>query len=265
MAEPASSSDRDRDPELAERDRQLFDTIARDYCRKDLHPASIAARRQRLRRTLADVPVGDTARILEVGCGAGFSARYLAGHFREFVGIDYSQSLIDYARRYNAGTAVRFDAVSVFDFKDNEPFDLIVMIGVIHHIDRMEEALRHMVGLLRPGGWLAANEPQPGNPLIRAARAERKRIDPTYSNEQAQLSARQLRELFVAAGMVNVRVRPQGLFSTPFAEVVLPTQVVATGLARLSCWADTAVETVASPLLSRLSWNLVAVGQRPER
>ena len=40
----------------AERDRALFDRIAREYCRKDLALASRVARRQRLMRTLVSVP-----------------------------------------------------------------------------------------------------------------------------------------------------------------------------------------------------------------
>ena len=54
-----------------ERDRQFFDGIAKAYCRKDLLPASRAARRQRLEQTLKPLPLSSTCRLLEVGCGDG--------------------------------------------------------------------------------------------------------------------------------------------------------------------------------------------------
>ncbi|MFQ5760663.1 MAG: hypothetical protein ACE5HM_06785, partial [Acidiferrobacterales bacterium] len=59
-----------------ERDRRLFDSIAHRYVRKDMLPAQIAARRYRLRRTISRAGNSPKRKILEVGCGAGFAARY---------------------------------------------------------------------------------------------------------------------------------------------------------------------------------------------
>lgn len=245
------------------RDRELFDRIAADHCAKDLHPVARVARKHRLEQTLRAVPVPPAARLLEVGCGAGFSAEYFRGRYSHFCGVDYSEQLIAYARAHFAGPDTRFEAVNLNSFRDEQGFDVVFMIGVLHHVDEIESAVRQLVALLRPGGWLVANEPQPANPLIRAARRVRKRLDRAYSPEQVELTAGQLHAWFERAGLASVRVVPQGLLSTPFAEVPMGPPMLTRPLARLTCALDRWLEQAAPRPLARVSWNLVAAGQRP--
>lgn len=246
-----------------QRDRALFDGIAEQYTRKDLHPAASVARRQRLLRTLAAAPLPDRPAILEAGCGAGFSARYLDGRFSRFVGIDYADNLIQAARKHNAAAGARFETANIKQLDLDEQFDAVVMIGVLHHLDDMPAAIDQLTAVLKPGGWLLANEPQPGNPLIRAARGIRKRMDKGYSDEQDQLSAEHLCRLYRDAGLQDVAAVPQGLLSTPLAEVPVGPTVLTKPLAHVLCGVDTLIETAAGPLLSKLSWNLVARGRKP--
>ena len=258
LAHPASpASGREQ------RDRALFDGIAEQYTRKDLHPTASLARRQRLLRTLAAAPLPDRPAILEAGCGAGFSARYLDGRFSRFVGIDYADNLIQAARQHNNVPGSRFETANIKQLDLDEQFDAVVMIGVLHHLDDMPAAIEQLVGVLKPGGWLLANEPQPGNPLVRAARAVRKRMDGGYSDEQDQLSAGALCRLYRDAGLQDVAAVPQGLFSTPLAEVPLGPTPLTRPIARLACAADTFIESVARPLLGKLTWNLIARGRKP--
>ena len=166
------------------RDRELFDAVAEAYARKDTIPSSRIARRHRLLQTIRAIPLPANPRLLEVGCGAGFSAPYLRGKFQTFWGIDYAEKLIDYAKQHNAGPGVTFSTANIKDLSTDDQFDVIFMIGVLHHIDDMPQAVEQMVRLLNPGGWLVANEPHPANPLNSAARKMRKKIDTRYSEEQ---------------------------------------------------------------------------------
>jgi len=263
MNEPASGPAQDSPNAVEQRDRALFDRIAADYCRKDLVPASRLARRQRLRRTLTAIPATNGISILEAGCGAGFSAAHLRGCYATYHGIDYSEQLIRYAQLHNGSREATFEVANIHTYRPRRLFDVVLMIGVLHHLDRLDEALRGMVGWLKPGGWLAANEPHPGNPLVRAARLVRKRVDSSYSSAQRELSANQLRAALEAAGFVDVRIRPQGLFSTPFAEVVLRPQAATYPVSAIACWADSALEAILGRALRCATWNLVAAGRRP--
>ena len=124
--------------------------------------------------------------MLEVGCGAGFSAAYLAGYYGAYVGIDYAEPFIAYTRQHQQGPGVTFEVSNGKTYRSSRRFDVVFMIGVLHHIDNLAETLPAMLTLLKPGGWLVANEPHPGNPLIRLARVIRKRLDPHYASDQQE-------------------------------------------------------------------------------
>jgi SAM-dependent methyltransferase len=69
------------------------------------------------------------ARLLEIGCGAGFLTRLLAPLADEIVALDISQAAIDRARAMSAGPAViDYRVVNVMDYKPHVdgPWDLIV-------------------------------------------------------------------------------------------------------------------------------------------
>ena len=77
-------------------DKKLFDDIAVNYVKKDLTTYCRVARKLRLVQSLKGIkqPI---KKILEVGCGAGFSVEYLKGKFINYTGVDYSENLIKYA------------------------------------------------------------------------------------------------------------------------------------------------------------------------
>ncbi|MEZ6086697.1 MAG: class I SAM-dependent methyltransferase [Pirellulaceae bacterium] len=249
------------------RDRALFDNIAEGYAAKDCSPSCRPARKLRLRQTIDALPAASfiDKHVLEVGCGAGYAADYLPPTYASYFGIDYSQMLIDVASATHASDRVRFAAINARDLKPERPFDLIFMIGVLHHMDRRDEMVRHLVSLLTPGGWLVVNEPQPGNPLIRVARKTRKQIDTKYSDDQLELSGKEISQCFVDCGLTAIRIKPQGLFSTPFAEVPLKPHLLSRPAAHFACMIDRTMESTIAPLLGRITWNVIVAGQKPER
>ncbi|QDU07031.1 class I SAM-dependent DNA methyltransferase [Gimesia aquarii] len=261
---PQSQNQQDADTDHATRDRELFDQIAEKYCRKDLLTATRHARRHRLFQTLRSIPMSPKADVLEVGCGAGFSAKYLEGRVGSYCGVDYSENLIHYACVHNSGPEIEFVAANIKDFQPGKSFDLIFAIGLLHHFDDLDSMLKSTVQLLKPGGWFIANEPQPGNPLVSVARRIRKRIDTHYSAEQKELTARSLQDACERANLSSVQILPQGLFSTPFAEVPLSPQWLSTPFSYLACFTDKIVERLPAIALRKLTWNLIVAGQKPE-
>jgi SAM-dependent methyltransferase len=202
-------------------------------------------------------------RILEVGCGAGFAAAYLEGQYNSYVGIDQSGKLIEIAESLNGRHDVEFIATDIEQLAMAGDFDLAFMIGVLHHLTNRESALAKIIGLLRPGAYIAVNEPQPANFAITAARRLRAHIDRSYSDDQDEISHTELTRTLEGAGLIDVTVWPQGFFSTPFAELPVGPQLVTAPAAHLACRLDLALEARAPRLLRRLSWNLIAVGRKP--
>jgi SAM-dependent methyltransferase len=245
------------------RDRALFDSIAEAYAGKDLLPAQRQARRERLMQTVSHLDLSRDSDIIELGCGAGFAAKYLKGQYRRYVGVDYSEQLIDFARRHNESADAKFFVGDITALGLEGRFDGAFMVGVLHHIHDPVEALRKTRSVLKPGARLAVNEPSKANPVVQAARWARTLTNKDYSNEQIQYGADQLRRQLLDAGFVDCEVFGQGLLSTPFAEVAMPMQAVMQPLSKGACMLDRTIEKMLPRLARSIAWNAVAVARNP--
>jgi SAM-dependent methyltransferase len=104
-------------------------------------------------------------RALEVGCGTGFFLLNLklAGVLDEGHVTDLSPGMVEVAMRNAAGLGFELegrvaDAESI-PYPDNS-FDLVIGHAVLHHIPDVEQALREVLRVLKPGGRFAfAGEP----------------------------------------------------------------------------------------------------------
>lgn len=79
------------------------------------------------------------ARILDVGCGPGWSDLYLASLGYEVTGIDNDPRLVDAARTASErlGIPVCFEQADAFDLtRYHTRFDLVYSCGVLEHFDR---------------------------------------------------------------------------------------------------------------------------------
>lgn len=247
----------------AQRDKALFNEIAESYSAKDVASACRPARKMRLIQTVAvcDPDWSVKPDILEVGCGTGYSAQYLEGYYGHYTGVDYSEMLIEQAKKIHQQDNVAFEACDFHDYAPGRQFDIIVMICVLHHMEDIGRALVKCRELLKPGGYLVANEPQPGNPVVQGLRKIRTKVDMTYSDEQEFLSPAFLQSAYLQAGFADIRTVPQGYFSTPFAEVILRPQAVFSLLSKTACALDRVLESGNGKLLGRLSWNVITCGR----
>ena len=104
------------------------------------------------------------ASFLDVGCGMGRNSLWpMTYGAREGVAVDIDDRSLANARRNLAGFP-RAEVVraSAYDLPFEDRFDIVYSIGVIHHLERPEEALRRMAGAARPGGrvliWVYGRE-----------------------------------------------------------------------------------------------------------
>lgn len=109
-------------------------------------------------RYLAEVGVGEGWRCLEVGCGAGGVARWLA----ERVGPGGQVVAIDLDTRFAEGHGLDNLEVRRHDLMDGgleeAAFDLAYARAVIEHVPDHQGALERMVAAVRPGGWVVVEE-----------------------------------------------------------------------------------------------------------
>jgi len=95
---------------------------------------------------------------LDLGCGNGRNAVFLARSGFVVDGVDYSQRAIDWAteRAAAAGVAVQWHCRSANDFECVPgSYDLVYESGLFHHLapHRRRNYVERVVAALKPGGW----------------------------------------------------------------------------------------------------------------
>lgn len=93
---------------------------------------------------------------LDIGCGEGVNAVYLAEQGFSVVAVDFVAAALDLAqaRAEAAGVEIETHAVDILDFDPPAPFDLILDSGCLHHVPpaKVGAYLGKLREWLRPGG-----------------------------------------------------------------------------------------------------------------
>lgn len=120
------------------------------YARRKLKPAEVTVFAR-----FADE--FESARILELGCGAGRITRHLIERSASVVGIDVSPAMIDYCKWRISGATFAVRDLRDLSLYEDASFDVVVgganVLDAVSHEDRLG-ALRDIRRLLVPGGLL---------------------------------------------------------------------------------------------------------------
>jgi SAM-dependent methyltransferase len=103
--------------------------------------------------------VGPTDRLLDVGCGSGYTTLQLAPHVREVVGVDNSPGMIERAERAAAESGIAA-AFGVIDAQGLSPdqlghFDVVLSSRCLINLaswDDQQRAIERIHSVLKPGG-----------------------------------------------------------------------------------------------------------------
>lgn len=90
--------------------------------------------------------------VLEVGCGTGLILKEIEPFARSAVGIDISRGMLEKAAR--RGLTVLEGSATDLPFAD-ESFDAVFSFKVLAHVQAIEQAMREVHRVLRPGGRAA--------------------------------------------------------------------------------------------------------------
>ena len=100
------------------------------------------------------IMLNDSSSVLDIGCGSGRWSRYLAKRVKEIEAIDPSNAVFQALKLTEKFNNVRVTKASVdsIPFED-ESFDFVFSLGVLHHIPDTEAALIKSVAKVKQGGF----------------------------------------------------------------------------------------------------------------
>jgi SAM-dependent methyltransferase len=98
-------------------------------------------------------------RVVDMACGEGYGAAVLAEAAADVAGVDANPEAFEHARlRYRAPN-LRFERELVERFDDGAPYDAIVFLQTIEHVDEPDHLLGRFRSLLRADGVLYVTTP----------------------------------------------------------------------------------------------------------
>ncbi len=121
-----------------------------------------------VRRTIREIlsKYGDEAvRVLDAGTGLGQFACYAASRSNSVRvhAVDINEEYLDYARRFIGRTGfaprVTFGIEDLTKLTTAGPYDLVLSVDVMEHIEDDVEVFRHFARVLRAGGHVVINTP----------------------------------------------------------------------------------------------------------
>jgi demethylmenaquinone methyltransferase/2-methoxy-6-polyprenyl-1,4-benzoquinol methylase len=135
--------------------RRMFDRIAPVY--DAMNRVMTAGLDQRWRRITIDETVRPGDRVLDACCGTGDLAITARARGADVVGVDFSERMLERARRKEPQIEWVQGDVLALPFEDSS-FDVVTVGFGVRNVEDLEAGLRELRRVLRPGGRLGILE-----------------------------------------------------------------------------------------------------------
>jgi len=159
--------------------------------------------------------IEDAREALNVGCGIGVGSAYIAKkHNCRVVGVDISEKMLEWsrlrAREERVEDKVEFRLADVLDLPfEVDRFDVVFCESVIAFVEDRRRAIRELIRVTRPGGYVGLNESlwfkEPSPELVARVRASTGADIPLAATWQALWEESGLRDRVVRLHPIDNR------------------------------------------------------------
>jgi len=158
----------------------------------------------------------DGLRTLEAMCGFCDGKYILERHLKitiDYTAFDYSSAVIE--RLQASRPELNVFRGNVTEFCCDEKFDLIILLGGLHHVpDHAKSSVRKLTESLLPGGYFLSAEPTHGNPIFKSVREYIYKRNSLFDEDtERAFSVEELKALFTNAGLILADISFPGLLS----------------------------------------------------
>jgi ubiquinone/menaquinone biosynthesis C-methylase UbiE len=205
-------------------------------------------------------PSGTGRRVLDAGCGSGYSLHLYSQRGYECAGLDAAAGMVERARGLNPTVDIRLGDVEALPFEDRQ-FDYLLSIEVIRYLADPRTALREFRRVLRPGGLALVTAMPPltltGYPLVNYV-ASQVQIGRLSKVRQYFHSVGRLERMFRDAGFGSIEAK--AVFWGPFRNL---ERLVPRALPRLlRAWEPVDDRLARAALVRNFSNHLVVAATR---
>jgi SAM-dependent methyltransferase len=153
---------------------------------------------------------GPPARLLDLGCGTGWTSRFLAKRGYAVLGLDIAADMIHHGRARADRQDLPNLHFQIGDYEEmefSEEFDAVVFFASLHHAVDEGQALRKAFQALKPRGVCVTCEPGHGHSQTSAAREAVDR----YGVTEKDMPPARIIDLSREVGFCRCRVVPDPL------------------------------------------------------
>jgi len=136
-------------------DKETVESFGEEWTKfSSFDPAEIERMGNEYFDLLEGIPVNENSYVLDVGCGTGRWSYYLSPKVKFIEAIDPSNAVFSAARLTDGKPNIRVTKAGVdnIPFDDNS-FDFIFSLGVLHHLPDTVAALKKIFRKVKPGGY----------------------------------------------------------------------------------------------------------------